>query len=115
MKKYLILFLSILIFSSCTRLAINTANSKAAKNEFYQGILELDNSVRKDTENKELFESYENIFNRGKSYYNSTDEIRELFLMIFLIASFVFSSTVLCLILVIISFSDESSIFSSTI
>ena len=37
--------------------------------------------MRKDTENKELFESYENIFNRGKSYYNSTDEIRELFLM----------------------------------
>ena len=81
MKKYLILFFSILIFASCTRMAINTANSKATKNQFYQGILELDNSVRKDTENKELFESYENIFNRGKSYYNSTDEIRELFLM----------------------------------
>ena len=81
MKKYLILFFSILIFASCTRMAINAANSKATKNQFYQGILELDNSVRKDTENKELFESYENIFNRGKSYYNSTDEIRELFLM----------------------------------
>jgi len=81
MKKYLILFFSILIFASCTRMAINTANSKATKNQFYQGILELDNSVRKDTENKEFFESYENIFNRGKSYYNSTDEIRELFLM----------------------------------
>lgn len=81
MKKYLILFFSILIFASCTRMAINAANSKATKNEFYQGILELDNSVRKDTENKEFFESYENIFNRGKSYYNSTDEIRELFLM----------------------------------
>ena len=81
MKKYLILFFSILIFASCTRMAINTANSKATKNQFYQGSVELDNSVRKDTENKELFESYENIFNRGKSYYNSTDEIRELFLM----------------------------------
>ncbi|WP_454953861.1 hypothetical protein [Fusobacterium hwasookii] len=81
MKKYLILFLSILIFSSCTRLAINTANSKAAKNEFYQGILELDNSMRKDIENKELFEIYQNIFNKGENYYNSTSEIRELFLM----------------------------------
>ena len=81
MKKYLILFLSILIFSSCTRLAINTANSKAAKNEFYQGILELDNSMRKDIENKELFEIYQNIFNKGQNYYNSTSEIRELFLM----------------------------------
>ena len=81
MKKYLILFLSILIFASCTRLAINSANSKAAKNEFYKGILELDKSMRRDTENKELFESYENIFNRGINYYNSTNEIRELFLM----------------------------------
>ena len=81
MKKYLILFLSILIFSSCTRLAINTANSKAAKNEFYQGILELDNSMRNDIENKELFEIYQNIFNKGENYYNSTSEIRELFLM----------------------------------
>ncbi|QNE68702.1 hypothetical protein H5V38_01575 [Fusobacterium hwasookii] len=81
MKKYLILFLSILIFSSCTRLAINTANSKVAKNEFYQGILELDNSMRKDIENKELFEIYQNIFNKGQNYYNSTSEIRELFLM----------------------------------
>ncbi|QQS87576.1 hypothetical protein [Fusobacterium canifelinum] len=81
MKKYLILFFSILIFASCTRMAINAANNKAARNEFYKGILELDNSVRKDTENKELFESYENIFNRGESYYNSTDRIRELFLM----------------------------------
>ena len=79
MKKYLILFFSILIFASCTRMAINTANSKATKNQFYQGILELDNSVRKDTENKELFESYENIFNRGKSYYNSTDEKKSYF------------------------------------
>ena len=81
MKKYLILFFSILIFSSCTRLAINTANSKVAKNEFYQGILELDNSMRKDIENKELFEIYQNIFNKGQNYYNSTSEIRELFLM----------------------------------
>ena len=81
MKKYLILFLSILIFASCTRLAINSANSKAAKNEFYKGILELDNSMRKDTENKELYESYENIFNRGIDYYNSINETRELFLM----------------------------------
>lgn len=81
MKKYLILFLSILIFASCTRLAINSANNKAARNEFYKGILELDNSVRKDTENKELFESYENIFNRGINYYNSSNETRELFLM----------------------------------
>ena len=81
MKKYLILFLSILIFASCTRLAINSANSKAAKNEFYKGILELDNSMRKDTENKELYESYENIFNRGIDYYNSISETRELFLM----------------------------------
>ena len=81
MKKYLILFLGILIFSSCTRLAINTANSKASKNEFYQGILELDNSMRKDIENKELFEIYQNIFNKGENYYNSTSEIRELFLM----------------------------------
>ena len=81
MKKYLILFLSILIFASCTRLAINSANSKAAKNEFYKGILELDKSVRKDTDNRELFESYENIFNRGRDYYNSTNETRELFLM----------------------------------
>ena len=81
MKKYLILFLSILIFASCTRLAINSANSKAAKNEFYKGILELDKSMRRDTENKELFENYENIFNRGINYYNSTNEIRELFLM----------------------------------
>lgn len=37
MKKYLILFFSILIFASCTRMAINTANSKATKNQFYQG------------------------------------------------------------------------------
>ena len=81
MKKYLILFLSILILASCTRLAINSANSKAAKNEFYKGILELDNSMRKDTENKELYESYENIFNRGIDYYNSINETRELFLM----------------------------------
>jgi len=81
MKKYLILFFSILIFASCTRLAINSANSKAAKNEFYKGILELDNSMRKDTENKELYESYENIFNRGIDYYNSINETRELFLM----------------------------------
>ena len=81
MKKYLILFLSILIFASCTRMAINSANSKAARNEFYKGILELDKSVRKDKDNKELFESYENIFNRGINYYNSTNEIRELFLM----------------------------------
>ena len=81
MKKYLILFLSILIFACCTRMAINSANSKAARNEFYKGILELDKSVRKDKDNKELFESYENIFNRGINYYNSTNEIRELFLM----------------------------------
>lgn len=81
MKKYLILFLSILIFASCTRMAINSANSKAVRNEFYKGILELDKSVRKDKDNKELFESYENIFNRGINYYNSTNEIRELFLM----------------------------------
>ena len=81
MKKYLILFLSILIFASCTRMAINSANSKAARNEFYKGILELDKSVRKDTDNKELFESYENIFNRGKDYYNIVNETRELFLM----------------------------------
>lgn len=81
MKKYLILFLSILIFTSCTRMAINAANNKAARNEFYKGILELDKSVRKDTDNKELFESYENIFNRGKDYYNIVNETRELFLM----------------------------------
>ena len=81
MKKYLILFLSILIFASCTRMAINSANSKAARNEFYKGILELDKSVRKDKDNKELFESYENIFNRGRDYYNSINETRELFLM----------------------------------
>ena len=36
-EKYLILFFSILIFTSCTRMAINTANSKATKNQFYQG------------------------------------------------------------------------------
>ena len=81
MKKYLILFLSILIFASCTRMAINSANSKAARNEFYKGILELDKSMRRDTENKELFENYENIFNRGINYYNSTNGTRELFLM----------------------------------
>ena len=81
MKKYLILFLSIFIFASCTRMAINAANNKAARNEFYKGILELDKSVRKDTDNKELFESYENIFNRGKDYYNIVNETRELFLM----------------------------------
>ena len=81
MKKYLILFLSVFIFASCTRMAINAANNKAARNEFYKGILELDNSMRKDTDNKELFESYENIFNRGIDYYNSTNETRELFLM----------------------------------
>lgn len=81
MKKYLILFLSIFIFASCTRMAINVANNKAERNEFYKGILELDKSVRKDTDNEELFESYENIFSRGKDYYNSTNEARELFLM----------------------------------
>lgn len=36
MKKYLILFLSIFIFTSCTRMAINSANNKAARNEFYK-------------------------------------------------------------------------------
>ena len=71
MKKYLILLLSILIFVSCTRLTINSANNKAARNEFYRGILELNNSMRKDIDNKELFASYEDIFNRGKNYYNS--------------------------------------------
>ena len=81
MKKYLILFLSIFLFASCTRIAINAANNKAERNEFYKGILELDKSMKKDTENKELFENYENIFNRGKEYYNSTNETRELFLM----------------------------------
>lgn len=81
MKKYLILLLSILIFVSCTRLTINSANNKAARNEFYRGILELNNSMRKDTDNKELFASYEDIFNRGKNYYNSINETRELFLM----------------------------------
>ncbi|MDC7954406.1 hypothetical protein PKF05_00975 [Fusobacterium simiae] len=81
MKKYLILLLSILIFASCTRLAINSAKESAANNEYYEGILELDEPIRKDIDNKELFESYENIFNKGKNYYNSINETRELFLM----------------------------------
>ncbi len=82
MKKYLILLLSILIFASCTRLAINSAKESAANNEYYEGILELDEPIRKDIDNKEFFESYEKIFNKGKNYYNSINEARELFLII---------------------------------
>lgn len=80
-KKYLVLLLSVLIFVSCTRLAINSAKESAANNEYYKGILELDEPIRKDINNKELFESYQNIFNRGENYYNSRNEMKDLFLM----------------------------------
>ena len=62
-KKYLILFLSILIFTSCTKLVTNLAKKNVANNEYYEEIFELDELIRKNIDAKELFKSHSNIFN----------------------------------------------------
>lgn len=80
-KKILFTYFIILTFISCTRMTINSANNKAAHNDFYSGIEVLDTKIRKDFSNQELVKSYETIFNKGENYYTSTNNLRDLFLM----------------------------------
>lgn len=81
MKKYLLIILTLLLFLSCTKLTINSANSKAAHNDYYSGIGILDEKIRKDYTNQELVKSYEKIFNKGEEYYNSVNKLEDLYLM----------------------------------
>ena len=80
-KKYLILFLSIFILIACKKLPVDDVQESINKKNYNGALYLLNEKFEKSVPNKEELERYQKIYNDGKKYFLSKNDLKKAYRM----------------------------------
>ena len=80
-KKYLILFLSIFILVACKKLPVDDVQESINKKNYNSALYLLNEKFEKSVPNKEEWERYQKIYNDGKKYFLSKNDLKKAYRM----------------------------------
>lgn len=80
-KKYLILLLSIFILIACKKLPVDDVQKQVDKKIYYDALYLLNEKFEKSVPNKEELDRYQKIYNKGKKYFLSKNDLKKAYRM----------------------------------
>ena len=80
-KKYLILLLSIFILIACKKLPVDDVQESINKKNYNGALYLMNEKFEKSVPNKEELERYQKIYNDGKKYFLSKNDLKKAYRM----------------------------------
>ena len=80
-KKYLILLLSVFILIACKKLPVDDVQESINKKNYNGALYLLNEKFEKSVPNKEELERYQKIYNDGKKYFLSKNDLKKAYRM----------------------------------
>ena len=78
-KKYLILFLSIFILIACKKLPVDDVQKQVDKKIYYDALYLMNEKFEKSTPSKEDLNRYQKIYNDGRKYFLSKNDLKKAY------------------------------------
>ena len=78
-KKYLILFLSIFILIACKKLPVDDVQKQVDKKIYYDALYLMNEKFEKSTPSKEDLDRYQKIYNDGRKYFLSKNDLKKAY------------------------------------
>ena len=78
-KKYLILFLSIFILIACKKLPVDDIQKQVDKKIYYDALYLMNEKFEKSTPIKEDLDRYQKIYNDGRKYFLSKNDLKKAY------------------------------------
>jgi len=78
-KKYLILFLSIFILIACKKLPVDDIQKQVDKKIYYDALYLMNEKFEKSTPSKEDLDRYQKIYNDGRKYFLSKNDLKKAY------------------------------------
>ena len=78
-KKYLILFLSIFILVACKKLPVDDIQKQVDKKIYYDALYLMNEKFEKSTPSKEDLDRYQKIYNDGRKYFLSKNDLKKAY------------------------------------
>ena len=76
-KKYLILLLSVFMLIACKKLPVDDIQKQVDKKIYYDALYLLNEKFEKLTLSKEELERYQKIYNDGRKYFLSKNDLKK--------------------------------------
>ena len=80
-KKYLILLLSVFILIACKKLPVDDIQKQVDKKIYYDALYLMNEKFEKSTPSKEDLDRYQKIYNKGKKYFLSKNDLKKAYRM----------------------------------
>ncbi|WP_261786472.1 hypothetical protein [Fusobacterium nucleatum] len=80
-KKYLILLLSVFILIACKKLPVDDVQESINKKNYNGALYLMNEKFEKSVPNKEELERYSKIYNKGKKYFLSKNDLKKAYRM----------------------------------
>jgi len=78
-KKYLILLLSIFILIACKKLPVDDVQKQVDKKIYYDALYLMNEKFEKSTPSKEDLDRYQKIYNDGRKYFLSKNDLKKAY------------------------------------
>ena len=78
-KKYLILLLSVFMLIACKKLPVDDIQKQVDKKIYYDALYLLNEKFEKLTPSKEELERYQKIYNDGRKYFLSKNDLKKVY------------------------------------
>lgn len=78
-KKYLILLLSVFMLIACKKLPVDDIQKQVDKKIYYDALYLLNEKFEKLTLSKEELERYQKIYNDGRKYFLSKNDLKKAY------------------------------------
>jgi len=78
-KKYLLIFLSIFILIACKKLPVDDIQKQVDKKIYYDALYLMNEKFEKSTPSKEDLDRYQKIYNDGRKYFLSKNDLKKAY------------------------------------